>query len=110
MGEHIFSRTGPIIDPMNLRSHQGLLHLNFLYPKKSLTFNLNLLQWQKNGINWMMIVRKVYMQKNPKRRKIISLYTKKDLNCAIGKVPLPTFDGSSQSFANTWVQKLDVYF
>ena len=32
------------------------------------------------------------------------------MNCAIGKVPLHTFDGSSQIFANTWVQKLDVYF
>ena len=39
-----------------------------------------------------------------------SLHQKKELNCAIGKVPLPTFDGSSQSSANTWVQKLDVYF
>ena len=39
-----------------------------------------------------------------------SLYKNKDLNCAISKVPLPTFDGSSQSFANTWVQTLDVYF
>ena len=39
-----------------------------------------------------------------------SLYKNKDLNCAIGKVPLPSFDGSSQSSANTWVQKLDVYF
>ena len=39
-----------------------------------------------------------------------SLYQKKELNCAISKVPLPTFDGSSQSYANTWVQKLDVYF
>ena len=39
-----------------------------------------------------------------------SLYKNKDLNCAISKVPLPTFDGSSQSSANTWVQKLDVYF
>ena len=38
------------------------------------------------------------------------LYKNKDLNCAISKVPLPTFDGSSQSFANTWVQKLHVYF
>ena len=38
------------------------------------------------------------------------LHKKKELNCAIGKVPLPTFDGSSQSSANTWVQKLDVYF
>ena len=38
-----------------------------------------------------------------------SLYKNKDLNCAISKVPLPTFDGSSQSSANTWVQKLDVY-
>ena len=28
----------------------------------------------------------------------------------MGKVPLPTFYGSSQSSANTWVQKLDVYF
>ena len=25
-------------------------------------------------------------------------------------MPLPIFDGSSQSSANTWVQKLDVYF
>ena len=25
-------------------------------------------------------------------------------------MPLHTFDGSSQSSANTWVQKLDVYF
>ena len=25
-------------------------------------------------------------------------------------MPLPTFDGSSQSSSNTWVQKLDVYF
>ena len=25
-------------------------------------------------------------------------------------MPLPTFDGSPQSSANTWVQKLDVYF
>ena len=39
-----------------------------------------------------------------------SLYKNKDLNCAINKVPLPTFDGSSQISANTWVQKLGVYF
>ena len=39
-----------------------------------------------------------------------SLHQKKEFNCAIGKVTLPTFDGSSQSSANTWVQKLDVYF
>ena len=32
------------------------------------------------------------------------------MNSSIGKVPLPTFYGSSQSSANTWVQKLDVYF
>ena len=38
------------------------------------------------------------------------LYQNKELNCAIGKFPLPPFDGSSQSSANTWVQKLDVYF
>ena len=38
------------------------------------------------------------------------LYQNKELNCAIGKVPLPTFDGFSQSSANTWVHKLDVYF
>ena len=25
-------------------------------------------------------------------------------------MPLPTFDGSSQSSVNTWAQKLDVYF
>ena len=25
-------------------------------------------------------------------------------------MPLPAFDGSSQSSANTWVKKLDVYF
>ena len=39
-----------------------------------------------------------------------SLHQKKELNCAIGKVPLPTFYGSSQFFSNTWAQKLDVYF
>ena len=39
-----------------------------------------------------------------------SLYQNKELKCAIGKVPLLTFDGSSQSSINTWVQKLDVYF
>ena len=39
-----------------------------------------------------------------------SLYKNKELNCAIGKLPLSTFDGSSQSSTNTWVQKLDVYF
>ena len=39
-----------------------------------------------------------------------SLYQNKELNCALGKLALPTFDGSSQSSANTWVQKLDVYF
>ena len=39
-----------------------------------------------------------------------SLYQKKEYNCAIGKFPLPTFDGSSQSSTNTWVEKLDVYF
>ena len=39
-----------------------------------------------------------------------SLNQNKELNCAIGKVLIPTFDGSSQSSANTWVQKLDVYF
>ena len=30
--------------------------------------------------------------------------------CAIFKFPLPTFDGSPRSSANTWVQKFDVYF
>ena len=32
-----------------------------------------------------------------------SLNKIKDLNCSISKDPLPTFDGSSQIFANTWV-------
>ena len=32
------------------------------------------------------------------------------LGSTIGKVPLLTFDGSSKISANTWVQKLDVYF
>ena len=45
-----------------------------------------------------------------KKEDIKSLYKNKDLNCAISKVSLPTFYGSSQSFANTWVQKLDLYF
>ena len=39
-----------------------------------------------------------------------SLHQNKELKFSIGKVPLPTFAGSSQSSANTWVQKLDVYF
>ena len=39
-----------------------------------------------------------------------SIYKNKDWNYAISKVPLPTFDGSSQIYSNTWVQKLDVYF
>ena len=39
-----------------------------------------------------------------------SLYQNKELNCAMGKGSLPTFEGSPQSSANTWVQKLDVYF
>ena len=39
-----------------------------------------------------------------------SLYQNKEFNCVICKVPLLTFYGSSQSSANTWVQKLDVYF
>ena len=37
-----------------------------------------------------------------KKEDYKSLHQKKELNCAIGKVPLPTFDGSSQSSANTW--------
>ena len=45
-----------------------------------------------------------------KKEENKSIHKKKELNCSIGKVPLPTFDGSSQSSANTWVQKLDVYF
>ena len=49
-------------------------------------------------------------KKLKKKENNKSLYKNKDLNCAIIKVPLPTFDGSSQSSANTWVQKLDVYF
>ena len=39
-----------------------------------------------------------------------SLYKNKYLNCAISEFPVPTFDGSSQSSANTWGGKLDVYF
>ena len=45
-----------------------------------------------------------------KKKENKSLHQNKELNCAIVKVPLPTFDGSSQCSANTWVQKLDVYF
>ena len=43
MGEQIFSEQDPIIDPMNFRAHQGLIHLNFLFPKNRLTFNLKLI-------------------------------------------------------------------
>ena len=32
------------IDPMNFSTHDGLLHLNLLFPKKRLTFNLKLIQ------------------------------------------------------------------
>ena len=39
-----------------------------------------------------------------------SLYKNNDLNCAISKVPLPTFDGSSQSSANTWGAKIRCVF
>ena len=102
---------------MKFRAHQGLLHLNFLYGKEEPSIQLELVTMAKEWDNWMKIVRKVYhlistflMQTNSKRRKIIGLYKNKELNCDIGKVPLPTFDGSSQSSANTWVQKLDVYF
>ena len=28
----------------------------------------------------------------------------------IGKVTIPSFDGSSQLYANAWIQTLDVYF
>ena len=46
--------------------------------------------------------------KNKEENK--SLHQNKELNCAIGKVPPPTFDCSPQSSANTWVQKLDLHF
>ena len=78
-----YQEQDPIIYPMTFREHQGPLHLNFLYPNNILTFNLNLLQWKKNGINLMNIVKKVYhlistflLQTNSKIRKIINLYKK----------------------------------
>ena len=48
-----------IIEPMNFISHQGLLNLNLLFPKKRLTFNLKLIQYQRNGLNWMKSVGEV---------------------------------------------------
>ena len=51
-----------------------------------------------------------YSKQNKKEENNKSVHQNKELTCSIGKVTLPNFDGSSQSFANTWVQKLDVYF
>lgn len=33
-----------------------------------------------------------------------------DLQCTVGRLFLPTLDGSSKSSARVWVEKLDVYF
>ena len=33
-----------------------------------------------------------------------------DLQCTMGRLFLPTFDGLSKSSAKAWVEKLDVYF
>ena len=33
-----------------------------------------------------------------------------ELKYTIGNVTIPSFDGSSQMFANAWLQKLSVYF
>ena len=33
-----------------------------------------------------------------------------ELNYTMGKVTIPSFDGSSQMSANAWLQKLSVYF
>ena len=34
----------------------------------------------------------------------------KKLKHTIGKVTIPSFDGSSQMYASAWLQKLSVYF
>ena len=33
-----------------------------------------------------------------------------ELQCTLGKVTIPNFDGSSKCTARAWVQKLDIYF
>ena len=44
MGRKFSHKQGLIIDGMNFREHQFLMHVNFLFPKNRLTFNLKLIQ------------------------------------------------------------------
>ena len=79
---------------------------------------MKLLQWQKEwdkldeDCKRSVPFDQYFLAANKLKRKEANkyLYKNKGLNSAISKVPLPTFDGSSQSSANIWVQKLDVYF
>ena len=116
MSEHIFSRIGPHNRPHEFHSTPRSTIPKFLIPKEetNIQFEIDTItkEWAKldeecrRSITFEQYFTMENKLKNKEDNK--SLHKNKELNYAIGKVPLPTFDGSSQSSAKTWVQKLDV--
>ena len=116
-GEHIFSWTGTHNRPHEFHSTPRPTAPKFIIPKEetNIQFEIDTItkEWAKLDEECRSITFEQYFtmeNKLKKKEDNKSLHKNKELNCAIGKVPLPTFDGSSQSSVNTWVQKLDVYF
>ena len=118
MCENIFSRTGPHNRPHEFQSTPRPSAHKLLVPKEYPNIQLELAtmakEWDKLDEDCKRSVPFdqcfLAAKKLNKKEDNKSIYKKNDLDCAISKVALPTFYGSSQISANTWVQKLDVYF
>ena len=118
MGGSIFSSTRHHNIPHEFHSTSNPTAPKFLIPKEDPNIQLELAtmekEWDKLDEDCKQSVPfdQYFLVANKIKKKEDNryIYQQKELNCSIGKFPLPTFDGSSQIFANTWVQKLDVSF
>ena len=113
MGENIFSRIGPHNRTHEFQSTPRPTAPKFLIPKEetNIQFEIDTItkEWAKldEECRRSITFEQYFTMENKLKKKEDnnSLHQNKELNCAIGKVPLPTFDGSSQSSANTWLRK-----
>ena len=118
MGEHIFSRIGAHNRPHEFNITPRPTAPKFLIPKEetNIQFEIDTItkEWAKldqecrRSIKFEQYFTMEKKLKNKEDNK--SLHQNKEYNCAIGKFSLHTFDGSYQSSANTWVQKLGCVF
>ena len=118
-GENIFSKTGPHNQPHDFKNQTRPTTPKFLESKENLHTPYGMKEevdeWQQLSEECrktlpfdqcFKVSSKLKYGGNEDRTPFLN----KELKYTIGKVTIPSFDGSSQMYASAWIQKLDVYF